>query len=358
MTLLGPQSVERREQGETMRWRGTWGVIFTLALVWLALGDPTHGRADEATPGSRQGEATPLGRLSAREDDPPGPLAQAVVDALPSGPYQISFFRVSVGPGSGVDIEPTPDTMLFAGESGHLSFHFDEPVSSAPAPVGASPVPVLSEEMSAEREFSLEEGASLLRPAGVGGTVRNDGQEPAVALVLVVSPSEGEETVGSPMAGEFAPFGGGEGAATGMSVRRLALGTGTDLPAGGAELVILRFQVPPGTVTRPHPHSGPELSVLETGLLAFKSGGGRPMQVSRGTISSAAPATEPTEVIIHGDEAPVYPGDSVFIPVGSISGSRVMGNEAASGVAVSIRPLEANAATPAPGTAVPGTPAS
>ena len=339
-----------------MHWRGICAAILCLALVGLALGDLTPGRADEATPDSRLDAATPLGSPTPQEDDAPGPLAQAVVDPLPSGRYQISFFRVSIVPGSGGEIDPTLDTMLFAVESGRLSFHFDEPVWSALTPVGASPVPVLSKEGPAEREFSLDAGASLLRPADVGGTVRNDGQEPAVALLLVVSPSEGEETVGSPIAGELALFGRDEGAATGMSVRRLALGTGEALPASGAELVISRFQVPPGTVTRPHPHSGPELAVLETGILAYRSGGGRPMQVSRGSISSATPTTEATEVIIQGDEAPLYSGDSVFIPVGSISGSRVIGNEVATGVAVSLRPLETNKATQVPGTPVPGTP--
>ncbi len=49
----------------------------------------------------------------------------------------------------------------------------------------------------------MEEGDSALFPAGVGGEVRNEGDEPAAVLVADITPLEGG--VGTPAAGTPAP---------------------------------------------------------------------------------------------------------------------------------------------------------
>ncbi len=130
-------------------------------------------------------------------------LAFGLAEALPPGPTGLGLFRFRQEPGARIDLEADPSYFLVSIETGAITFRVNEPVRVTRAVTGTPGAQTLgpdapSEEVSAGTDVTLEQGDAALFPPGAGGEARNDGQEPAVGLVVSVGPAaaEGEATPG------------------------------------------------------------------------------------------------------------------------------------------------------------------
>ncbi len=136
-------------------------------------------------------------------------LAFGLAEALPPGPTGLGLFRFTLEPGARIDLEADPSYFLVSIESGAITFRVGEPVRVTRAVTGTPGAQTLgpdapAEDVPAGTDVTLEQGDAALFPPGAGGEARNDGQEPAVGLVVAVGPeqAEGEATpaVGTPPA--------------------------------------------------------------------------------------------------------------------------------------------------------------
>ena len=127
-----------------------------------------------------------------------------------------------------------------------------------------------------------------------------------------------------------------------MLFQPLAFGHVEELPAGPWSLAIARLTSEPGVVfpaddtTSGNPAGRAtevELAAVEAGSLVFTTAGGPPLRVVRGladTDALATPAPEPTaEEVGPSEAATVVAGDGVFVPLGTVSGAEVVGDEPA-----------------------------
>ena len=158
--------------------------------------------AQEATPGAE--EMMPEGITFE-------PLGLATGVTLPSV-GELFAVRIGLEPGTAIPIEPgDPATVLGVIESGELTIHFEGPLTitraeelggaMGEAEAGGAFVPA-TETIPAGQEVTVGAGDSVLFPPNVGGEIRNDGQERAVALGFFVSPPAAE---GTPAAGTPTP---------------------------------------------------------------------------------------------------------------------------------------------------------
>ena len=141
-------------------------------------------------------------------------LAFGLAEALPPGPTGLGLFRFRQEPGARLDLEADPSYFMVSIEAGAITFRVSEPVRVTRAVTGTPGAQTLgpdapTEDVPAGTDVTLEQGDAALFPPGAGGEARNDGQEPAVGLVVSVGPAqaEGEATpgVGTPVtAGEAA----------------------------------------------------------------------------------------------------------------------------------------------------------
>lgn len=124
-------------------------------------------------------------------------LALGLIEALPSGQTGLGLFRTTLEPGAGTDLPPDPSYYLIYVEFGAVTFRVDAParvsrvVDGTPAAQALGPA--AAAEIAAGTDVMLEQGdAATFDPTttGVPGEVRNDGQAPAVALVVSAGPAE------------------------------------------------------------------------------------------------------------------------------------------------------------------------
>jgi quercetin dioxygenase-like cupin family protein len=176
--------------------------LFVLALVAM-LGVALIGRG----PGIAAQDATPAAGM---EGEPEGvtfsPIAFGQVQhlMLPDA-ADLVLFRLTIDPGATFTDEGNdPSTGLVYVESGTVTFTLKESVQvlrgqSMAAMIGAPGATPMAEgtspfeEVTANTEFQLEAGDSVLIPGNVGGEARNDGDQPVSLLVANVGPPEGPE---------------------------------------------------------------------------------------------------------------------------------------------------------------------
>ena len=148
------------------------------------------------------------GTPPADEFEPPegvtfAPLAFGTAEELPAAPADLVLLRFTIDPGAGFPIEADDPSVGFVYvEAGALTFRVEAPIRvtraatiaafATPGAIEAGAVPG-PEEVAAGTEFTLEAGDSVVIPANVGGELRNDGQEQAEGLVVLVGPPEGGE---------------------------------------------------------------------------------------------------------------------------------------------------------------------
>ena len=174
--------------------------VIAIILVGLfVVGHPMTTVAQEATPGADEFEL-PEGVTFEG-------LAFGVAEGLPAGATGLGLFRARLEPGARIDLDPDPAAFLIYVESGALTFRVDTPVqvtravAGTPAAMGTEAAP---EEIAAGTDVILQAGDAALfppNPEGAPGEARNDGQEPAVALVVSAGPAEvGAAAAGTPAA--------------------------------------------------------------------------------------------------------------------------------------------------------------
>ena len=174
-----------------------FGSVVALVLVGLlTAGHPVRTAAQAGTPQADEFEL-PAGVTFEG-------LAFGLAEALPPGPTGLGLSRARLEPGARIDLDPDPATFMVYIESGALTFRVDTPVLVTRAVTGtpaAMTMEAAPEEVAAGTDVTLEQGDAALFPPNVGGTAgeaRNDGQEPAVALVVSAEPGE-EGTDGTPV---------------------------------------------------------------------------------------------------------------------------------------------------------------
>ncbi len=126
-------------------------------------------------------------------------LAFGLAEALPAGPTGLGLFRTTLEPGARIDVEAHPSYFLVSVQSGAVTYRVQTPVLVTRAVTGTPGAQTLgpdapAEEISPGTEFTLEAGDAALVPPSTGAPDegRNDGQEPAVLLVVSVGPAEAE----------------------------------------------------------------------------------------------------------------------------------------------------------------------
>ena len=181
-----------------------FGVLLSLIVIVLfgslALHPPPVVIAQEATPGAE--EFMPEG-VSFE------PLAGATELALPST-GELFLARVTIEPGAGFPIDPgDPSYALVFIERGELTIRVDGPLTVTRAgalsaamgeeEAGGTFAPEM-ETIPADQDVTIGVGDSVLFPPNQSGEVRNDGQEPVVALGAIVGPPpvEATPTAGTP----------------------------------------------------------------------------------------------------------------------------------------------------------------
>ena len=120
-------------------------------------------------------------------------LGYGTTEELPAAPADLSLFRFGLEPGASFDLDPEASVALVYVEEGALTFVVDDEITVLRAAGEGTPFPEETETVAAGEEFVLEEGDSAVFPAGGGGEVRNDGDEPARVLVADVFPAQGGE---------------------------------------------------------------------------------------------------------------------------------------------------------------------
>ena len=119
--------------------------------------------------------------------------------ALPN-PGGLVLVRIGLESGAALPSDPAdPALGLVLVEAGELIVALDGPVTVTRAGTLAPAVAAAGETLV------LRAGDVGLFPPNVGGEVRNDGAERAVALAFLVTPPEGEGFGGTPDAGTPAP---------------------------------------------------------------------------------------------------------------------------------------------------------
>ena len=146
-------------------------------------------------------EGTPTGEEFAPEGVTFEPLGFGTAEDLPAAPADLVLLRFTIVPGADFPIEADdPSVALVFVDSGALTARVEAPIRvtraatialfATPGAVdeGAIPAP---EEVAVGTEFTLAAGDSAVFPPNVEGEIRNDGTEPAVALVAIIAPPEG-----------------------------------------------------------------------------------------------------------------------------------------------------------------------
>lgn len=130
-------------------------------------------------------------------------LAMALEVTLPSV-GDIFLERFGLDPGAGFPIEAgDPTAALAVVESGELTIRLEGTLTVTRAEAMQAAMSAVeeggdfaaaTEEIAAGQEVTLSAGDSAFFPPNVSGEVRNDGQEQAVVLVVLVGPPETEGT--------------------------------------------------------------------------------------------------------------------------------------------------------------------
>lgn len=168
-----------------MRRATRWFTVVVFGIS-LAIGAATGGSAQEASPAAEGGPPAGL------TDDI---LAVGLATEFPATPAVMLMQRVTIAPGAEIPGDEADPTMsFFLMESGSLQMTASEPLTviraEALATALQSPgtMPEI-EEIAAGAAFTLGAGDSVLIPPGVGGSLRNDGTEPAIILATQIFPA-------------------------------------------------------------------------------------------------------------------------------------------------------------------------
>jgi hypothetical protein len=160
-------------------------------LLLLALGVPGVAAV-------RAQDATPPADMSAPEGVTFTPLGVAPGVALPS-PVDLTVARMTLAPGAGFPLEPSdPEGALLVMEAGAMTIRVADvgwaisrgaAMQQAMATPSAEPtIAGVLEQVAMGTEATLRAGDMAYVPGSIAGEVRNDGAEPATALLVLTDP--------------------------------------------------------------------------------------------------------------------------------------------------------------------------
>jgi len=164
--------------------------VLSVIIVGLSLGAVS-------TLGTRAQDSTPAAGPPQEEGVTYTPVGFAEGVTLPN-PADLIALRISIEPGAVSSLAADdPTSGLLIVESGTFTVRVEAAwtVSRAAAlqqamatPVGSGDEFDVSEAIAASEEATLSAGDVAYIPGSVNGELRNDGQEPAVGLVVVIAP--------------------------------------------------------------------------------------------------------------------------------------------------------------------------
>ncbi len=126
-------------------------------------------------------------------------LGYGTAEELPAAPADVSLFRVGFEPGAGFELDPEASLALAYVEEGRAHRRRRRPDDGAARGRCRDAVPDGDGDLRGRGGVHHGGGDSALFPAGGGGEVRNEGDEPAAVLVADITPLE-EEEAGTPEA--------------------------------------------------------------------------------------------------------------------------------------------------------------
>lgn len=168
-----------------MRRVSRWFTIMVFSIS-LGIGAAHGGIAQEASPTA--GDGPPAGLTDEI-------LAAGMTTEFPAAPAVMLMQRVTIAPGADIPGDAADPTLsFFLMESGSLQLTTSAPLTVIRAAALATALQTPGtmpemEEIAAGAAFTLEEGDSVLIPPGAGGSLRNDGTEPAVLLATQIFPA-------------------------------------------------------------------------------------------------------------------------------------------------------------------------
>jgi hypothetical protein len=167
-------------------------LVLVGAVAALGPGAPTV--AQEATPIIEADDTEAFAGLSAQL------LAVVNTPELPS-PATLEVISIEFAPGSGFALNPDdPAVGLVYVATGTLTFRVEAPIVVQRGSPGTPPDPANAEEIPAGEIFTMSEGDSaIFQPRTVGETL-NEGEEPAIILVVNIYPQEGAPVDAEPAA--------------------------------------------------------------------------------------------------------------------------------------------------------------
>jgi hypothetical protein len=186
--------------------RRSWRLLSLVAILALGLvainGSTGVSRAQSATPAADEMQ------------EPEGvtfePIGFAAGVELPT-PADMIAVRLTIDPGATLPLEPNdPTSGLLVVQSGAFTLAVQTAltvsrgaiVQQAMATPEGGEMPGMMEAIAVGQETTLGPNDVVYVPGNISGEIRNDGQEPAVALVFIIGPAgmlgEGTPEAGTP----------------------------------------------------------------------------------------------------------------------------------------------------------------
>ncbi|MDQ2682244.1 MAG: cupin domain-containing protein, partial [Chloroflexota bacterium] len=229
--------------------------------------------------------------------------------ALPPVPAFIRLVRITLEPGAVSPEHTHPGPEFGRIESGVVTVQVTGPAKIKQR--SAEPDDPF-EDASQGSAIQLDRGDQIYYPAGTPLTFRNDGEEQARILALVILPAAPEGQEGPPLI-DYTGNEPGEAAFEGLSSKILGDGIATTLPTGTSRVTIQRVKLNEGQSL---PGSrNPVLYSVTSGDCEFTITGGS-VQISR-TREPGPQNDSPVDT-----EVELRPGDAMFLPQGVRTTSR------------------------------------
>ena len=278
-------------------------------------------------------EATPVGGAGSVEDGESLLLAEAQLSDLPS-PAFIGLVRFTFPAGSATPEGADPGAVVASIESGNLTATIDGLATiTRHADPGTPPA------AAAGQDLVLQQGDAVTIPAGTSSSFRNEGQEVATALVVMVFPED-----------PFGPF--AQTSLDGVDAELLAGGMVEMVPSP-AIILLSRERFAPGESLPPAESLGPVLGAIEAGSLTYVVESGESTITRGGRMGTPTTGERTAEAATPGSESVLEPGDGFIEEGGTVSGARNDGDDPAELLVVLVWPPEAFAPQDAPGMATP-----
>ena len=303
--------------------RRFWALVPLVVLSLLGLLAAPRALAQDATPAEGEEDEGAFELLGFATPDP-----------APEAPLSIALIRYTLAPGAEDPPEVVADHQLAFVEAGAFAVTVDGPATVQRAEDLAAFD--TGEALAAGDEATLEAGDAIYLPPGTGLGLRNDGDEDAVALVMI--------------AGQLAEE--GPPPVEGETVEFLAFGEAAEVP-DGASLGMFRIGFAAGEGDEPSVTDAPFLAYVEEGEIVYEvaEGEGAVAPSMAGDPENFDPSALVT--VGAGEEATVETGGWVVEQTGNVSTGRNEGDEHAVVVFAGFFTDEEDEGTPEAGTPAP-----